>query len=153
VAVPGLVSICHYLTITNDVLQHHHGNGDSCNGWTAGDDHKHSAQSKNCRPKQQRGRQQARWCRRNLSKRPESRSAAWLRSIGQNEMPQRLSTRYSYDQWLTNHILPHWGEGSITDVQPRPVELWLHSLTLSPKSRVHIRGRSASTLGVRYVAR
>jgi hypothetical protein len=55
-------------------------------------------------------------------------------------MPQRFSTRYSYDQWLTNHILPHWGEGSITDVQPRPVELWLHSLTLSPKSRVHIRG-------------
>jgi integrase len=55
-------------------------------------------------------------------------------------MPQRFSTRYSYDQWLTNHILPHWGEGSITDVKPRPVELWLHSLTLSPKSRVHIRG-------------
>jgi hypothetical protein len=26
-------------------------------------------------------------------------------------MPQRFSTRYSYDQWLTNHILPHWGEG------------------------------------------
>jgi integrase len=55
-------------------------------------------------------------------------------------MPQRFSTRYSYDQWLTNHILPRWGNGSITDVQPRPVELWLHSLTLSPKSRVHIRG-------------
>ncbi|MFY9644637.1 MAG: site-specific integrase [Terriglobales bacterium] len=55
-------------------------------------------------------------------------------------MPQRFSTRYSYDQWLTNHILPHWGDGSITGVQPRPVELWLHSLTLSPKSRVHIRG-------------
>src|ERR1700692_4017811 len=31
--------------------------GDSCNGWTAGDDHKHSARSRNCRPKQQRGRQ------------------------------------------------------------------------------------------------
>jgi integrase len=30
--------------------------------------------------------------------------------------------------------------GSITNVQPRPVELWLHSLTLSPKSRVHIQG-------------
>lgn len=55
-------------------------------------------------------------------------------------MPQRFSTRYSYDQWLTNHILPRWGEGSITDVKPRPVELWLHSLKLSPKSRVHIRG-------------
>lgn len=25
-------------------------------------------------------------------------------------MPQRFSTRYSYDQWLTNHILPRWGD-------------------------------------------
>jgi len=51
-----------------------------------------------------------------------------------------LTGLFRYDQWLTNHILPRWGDGSITDVQPRPVELWLHSLTLSPKSRVHIRG-------------
>ena len=55
-------------------------------------------------------------------------------------MPQRFSTRYSYDQWLTNHVIPKWGEDSITDLQPRDVELWLHSLSLSPKSRVHIRG-------------
>jgi integrase len=55
-------------------------------------------------------------------------------------MPQRFSTRYGYDQSLTNHIIPHWGKCSITDVQARPVELWLDSLTLSPKSRVHTRG-------------
>ena len=29
---------------------------------------------------------------------------------------------------------------TLTDLQARPVELWLQSLTLSPKSRVHIRG-------------
>ena len=49
-------------------------------------------------------------------------------------MPQRLSTRYSYDQWLTNHILPRWGEGSTLTYNRAPVELWLHSLTLSPKT-------------------
>src|SRR5208282_3815920 len=49
-------------------------------------------------------------------------------------MPQRFSTRYSYDQWLTNHILPHWGDGSITDVQPRPVELWCILSRCLPKA-------------------
>ena len=29
---------------------------------------------------------------------------------------------------------------SITDLQARPVEMWLESLTLAPKSKVHIRG-------------
>jgi integrase len=28
----------------------------------------------------------------------------------------------------------------ITDLEPRPVELWLESLTLAPKSKAHIRG-------------
>ena len=56
------------------------------------------------------------------------------------KMPERFSTRYSYEQWLGNHILPRWGEGLITDMQARPVELWLQSLKLSPKSRVAIRG-------------
>jgi integrase len=55
-------------------------------------------------------------------------------------MPQRFSTRYSYDQWLNNHVLPRWGESPVSDVQARPVELWLLSLSLSPKSRVAIRG-------------
>jgi integrase len=58
----------------------------------------------------------------------------------EEKMPQRFSTQYGYNQWLVNHILPRWGEGMIIDLQPRPVELWLHSLALSPKSRVHIRG-------------
>jgi integrase len=58
----------------------------------------------------------------------------------QEKMPERFSTQHGYNAWLNNHIIPKWGEGEITDVQARPVELWLHSLTLAPKSRVAIRG-------------
>ncbi len=56
------------------------------------------------------------------------------------KMPQRFSTRRSYDAWLNNHVLPRWGECAIQDVQARPVELWLQALSLTPKSKVHIRG-------------
>ena len=67
----------------------------------------------------------------------------------EEKMAKRLTTRRAYDSWLNNHILPKWGECSITDLQARPVELWLKSLTmlsdaeptpLAPKSKVHIRG-------------
>ena len=51
----------------------------------------------------------------------------------------RMSTARSNKAWLRNHIVPTWGEVPISDVQPRAVELWLRSLSLSPKSRVHIR--------------
>jgi integrase len=56
------------------------------------------------------------------------------------KMPERFSTRVGYDAWFNNHILPRWGHGNITAVQPRPVELWLRTLPISPKSKVHIRG-------------
>lgn len=56
------------------------------------------------------------------------------------KMPQRYSTRYGYNAWLNNHVLPRWGECSIADLQARPVERWLQSLALAPKSRVAIRG-------------
>jgi integrase len=55
-------------------------------------------------------------------------------------MPQRFSTRHGYNAWLNNHIVARWGACAITDLQARPVELWLQSLTLAPKSRVAIRG-------------
>jgi len=45
-----------------------------------------------------------------------------------------------YRSWLRNHILPKWGDTLIGDVQPRPVELWLRELKLSPKSKAHVRG-------------
>jgi integrase len=54
-------------------------------------------------------------------------------------MPLRHSTARVYRSFLNNHILPNWGKTLIRDVQPRPVELWLRNLPLSPKSKTHVR--------------
>ncbi len=55
------------------------------------------------------------------------------------KLPTRSNTARVYRAWLHNHILPHWGDRPITDIQPRDVELWLRQLDLSPKSRSHVR--------------
>ena len=55
-------------------------------------------------------------------------------------MPTRYSTQRSYEVWLKNYVLPEWGEQPITALQPRPAEMWLSSLNLSPKSQGHVRG-------------
>lgn len=55
------------------------------------------------------------------------------------KMPTRYSTRRSYEVWL-RRIGEYWGETCVTELQARPVELWLQSLTLAPKSKAHIRG-------------
>jgi len=55
-------------------------------------------------------------------------------------MPRRAMTRQGYNTWLNNYILPKWGDCSLQDLQARPVDLWLQSLALAPKSKVHIRG-------------
>src|SRR5437870_556648 len=54
-------------------------------------------------------------------------------------MPKRASTRRGYESYLRNHILPKWGNCLLSDMQARPVELWLLSLALSAKSKMHIR--------------
>jgi integrase len=54
-------------------------------------------------------------------------------------MPSRLSTARVYRSFLKNHILPKWGDTEIQAIQPRPVELWLRELPLSPKSKTHVR--------------
>jgi len=56
------------------------------------------------------------------------------------KMPKRMSTRRGYEVYLRKHILPKWDDAAITELQPRVVELWLRSLDLAPKSKVHIRG-------------
>jgi integrase len=61
-------------------------------------------------------------------------------------MPSRPSTAYVYRSFLKNHILPKWGNMPVRDVQPRPVELWLRNLPLSPKSRTHVRSLLHSLL-------
>jgi len=54
-------------------------------------------------------------------------------------MPARQSTAYVYRSFIKNHILPKWGDTLVRDVQPRPVELGLRQLALSPKSKTHVR--------------
>ena len=79
-----------------------------------------------------------------LEKRREASKALTVNMLvthyREEKMPKRTDTRRSYDVWLRNHILPRWGECSLTELQARPVELWLGSLALSPKSKAHIRG-------------
>ena len=63
-----------------------------------------------------------------------------VRQFRDERMSQRHSTRLACDSRLNNHVIPQWGHMEITAVQARPVELWLKSLELSPKTRVHLRG-------------
>ncbi|HEV2395725.1 MAG TPA: site-specific integrase [Candidatus Sulfotelmatobacter sp.] len=58
----------------------------------------------------------------------------------EEKMPKRKDTRRSYEVWLRNHITPKWGDCLLNEVQARPVELWLNTLSLAPKSKAHIRG-------------
>lgn len=51
----------------------------------------------------------------------------------------RHSTQRVAELWLKKYILPRWGSQQITELQPRPVELWLESLPLAPKTRGHLR--------------
>ncbi len=54
-------------------------------------------------------------------------------------MPKRWDTRRSYESWLTNHILPRWGDNLIIELKARPVEQWITSLDLAPRSKGSIR--------------
>jgi len=56
------------------------------------------------------------------------------------KMPTRKDTHRGYESWIRVHITPKWAHSLITDLQARPVEMWLESLHLAPKSRTHIRG-------------
>jgi integrase len=55
-------------------------------------------------------------------------------------MPRRAMTRQGYNTWLNQYIIPKWGGCALQQLQARPVDLWLRSLELAPKSKVHIRG-------------
>jgi integrase len=58
----------------------------------------------------------------------------------QEKMPERAMTRQGYNTWLNQYIVPTWGDCALQELQARPVDLWLQSLSLAPKSKVHIRG-------------
>ncbi len=58
----------------------------------------------------------------------------------EQELPRlRYSTQRSYLSVLNQWIGPHWGDCLLEDLKPVPVEQWLRSLQLAPKSKVHIR--------------
>jgi integrase len=58
----------------------------------------------------------------------------------EEEMPDRYSTRVSYESLLARYIRPRWAETPIASVKPTAVEDWLKHLSLAPKTRGHIRG-------------
>ena len=96
-------------------------------------------------PTKTAARDAAQALRGQLSKAPPATThvptvAALVDQYRVEKMPKRYSTRRGYEVWLRGYVIPRWGSGPITHVQARPVELWLSSLTLSPKSRAHIRG-------------
>ncbi len=74
----------------------------------------------------------------------KTRSVPSVRDVAEQyraeKMPTRYSTRRPYEVWLRLYILPKWGNCPITALQPRPVELWLKSLDLAPRSKTSIRG-------------
>jgi integrase len=55
------------------------------------------------------------------------------------KMPTRENTARTYSSWLDNHIIPAWGNALVSEMQARPVELWLRELALTAKSKAHIR--------------
>jgi integrase len=63
-----------------------------------------------------------------------------VRQFREEKMSQRHSTRLACDSRFNNHVIPQWGRMEITELQARPVELWLKTLELAPKTRVHLRG-------------
>src|SRR5438067_1630736 len=66
------------------------------------------------------------------------------------KMPERFSTSRGYRTWLNNYILPRWGELPMQAIKAYEVELWLKSLSLAPKSKVHIRGLLTRLWGLRH---
>jgi integrase len=81
---------------------------------------------------------------RNERTQPPKPSAGNLKTLvmqyRDERMPKRQSTRRGYNIWLDNHILPKWGASPVSFLQARPVELWLRSVPVSQKSKLHIRG-------------
>lgn len=55
------------------------------------------------------------------------------------EVPElRHSTGTAYRSYIANYVKPKWGEYPISRVKAFPVEQWLKSLDLAPKTRGHI---------------
>jgi integrase len=80
-------------------------------------------------------------CNLKLREERESPTVPWVvEHYRIDKMPRlRHSTRRVIELWLKKYILRQWEKQLITELQPRPVELWLESLPLAPKTRGHLR--------------
>ena len=80
---------------------------------------------------------------RSLKLQGERKAPTVLWVVGQyriERMPKlRHSTQRVTELWLKKYVLAYWGLKPISDLQPRPVQLWLESLPLAPKTRGHLR--------------
>lgn len=54
-------------------------------------------------------------------------------------IPARRVTQSRYNSWIKNYIRPRWKEVPLAKMKPLPVEKWIESLSLAPKSKGHIR--------------
>lgn len=52
------------------------------------------------------------------------------------EMPDRYSTRNSYESMLKKWIEPRWGNIPVTAITSIDIEHWLRDMSCSPKTRV-----------------
>lgn len=64
----------------------------------------------------------------------------------EEEMPERFSTRHSYQSWLDLHIFPRWADTFIDEFDPEEAAGWLNGLPLAPKSKGHIKGLMSTLL-------
>ena len=58
----------------------------------------------------------------------------------EEELPERYSTRKSYESMLGNHIEPKWGDYPLDEIKPMAVEQWFKQLELAPKTKAHRKG-------------
>lgn len=59
-----------------------------------------------------------------------------------DKLPDRHSTRSSYLSCFRVHITPKWGDYTLVQIAKTPymVEKWFEGLTLSPRTKGHIKG-------------
>lgn len=80
---------------------------------------------------------------RNLKFQAERNSPTVLWVVEQYRIEKMSKLRHSTQRvnelWIKKYVLSRWGGQPITELQPRPVELWLESLPLAPKARGHLR--------------
>ena len=71
----------------------------------------------------------------------KSPTVSWVVEQYREEKMSKLrhSTQRVNELWIKKYVLPRWGEQPIIELQPRPVQLWLESLPLAPKTRGHLR--------------